>query len=233
MDWLPVPSWPGYFANELGQIRGRRGWILTPQPQDGYLVVKPCRDGKAYLRRVHVMVCEAFHGPKPTPRHEAAHGDGDRANCRPGNLRWATHKENSADMFAHGTKPIGEKHWRSQLTNLEVDAIRKVYAENRASSGYIRRGARAQLAKDYGVSVEVIKSIGRGRRSAGPAVVRAAASQDNFSGKGASDPGPTPVRPRVLTHDALAGNGTQDTMRLPPSNHPRAGLKAHSWKGRT
>ena len=50
-------------------------------------------------KHVHTIVCEHEHGPKPTPKHEVAHG------CRNGrygcvtarHLRWATHIENKAD----------------------------------------------------------------------------------------------------------------------------------------
>lgn len=59
-------------------------------------------------RRLHRLVCEAFHGPEPQPGMDAAHNDGDRRNNHANNLRWATRAENIADQWSHGT------HWRQR-----------------------------------------------------------------------------------------------------------------------
>lgn len=48
--------------------------------------------GKNY--RVSRLVCEAFHGPAPFPRAVVMHLDDDQTNNTPGNLKWATQKEN-------------------------------------------------------------------------------------------------------------------------------------------
>jgi len=44
--------------------------------------------------KVHQLVCEAFHGPKPSPTHIVLHLDEDPSNNKPENLRWGTRKEN-------------------------------------------------------------------------------------------------------------------------------------------
>ena len=48
--------------------------------------------GKTY--KVHQLVCEAFHGPRPSPKHVVMHLDDNPLNNRADNLKWATQKEN-------------------------------------------------------------------------------------------------------------------------------------------
>lgn len=62
--------------------------------QDGRFIV--IYKGKTY--KVHQLVCEAFHGPKP-PEPEIGlvvvmHLDENSANNRPANLAWGTQKQN-------------------------------------------------------------------------------------------------------------------------------------------
>ena len=44
--------------------------------------------------RVHQLVCEAFHGPRPSPSHIVLHLNEEASDNRPENLRWGTRKEN-------------------------------------------------------------------------------------------------------------------------------------------
>lgn len=44
--------------------------------------------------KVHILVCEAFNGPKPFPKAVVMHDDEDGSNNVPGNLKWGTQKEN-------------------------------------------------------------------------------------------------------------------------------------------
>lgn len=157
--WHPIPSWPGYFANVRGQIRGRRGKPLKPfHRPDGYVHVALCDNGRKVQRMVHALVCEAFHGPKPPNKDLAAHGDGHRSNNVPSNLRWATYKENSADMVAHGTRMSGEKHPNAQLSEAQVREIRRRHQAVRGNV-YAKRGTRIELAAAFNVSVSIIKDV--------------------------------------------------------------------------
>lgn len=51
--------------------------------------------------KVHKLVCEAFHGPKPFDGAVVIHIDENALNNRPENLKWGTMKEN---MNAEGFK---------------------------------------------------------------------------------------------------------------------------------
>jgi len=44
--------------------------------------------------KVHQVVCEAFHGPRPSDKHVVSHLNEDATDNRPENLCWATQKDN-------------------------------------------------------------------------------------------------------------------------------------------
>lgn len=62
---------------------------------DGYGMV--WRDGK--LNNVHRLLCEAIHGPPPTPDHQAAHscGNGGLGCSTKRHLSWKTRIQNKED----------------------------------------------------------------------------------------------------------------------------------------
>ena len=49
------------------------------------------------LYMFHQVVCEAFHGHRPSGKTEIAHYNGDKLDNRAENLRWASVKENRDD----------------------------------------------------------------------------------------------------------------------------------------
>lgn len=107
------------------------------------------------MRRVHVVVCEAVYGPRPSPKHEAAHscGKGHKQCVNPNHLRWATHAENQADKIKHGTACRGETSHASKLTTADVRRIR-------ALRGQI---GSEQLGRMFGVNGSSIVAIQRRR----------------------------------------------------------------------
>ena len=117
--WRPVPSEPGVLASSWGRFLlppryaplpngGYR--VYTPKPRSGavsrantsaqhtYLLAMVYRTGedksRQHPRKVHQLVCEAFHGPKPFPEAVVIHINEDAHDNRPENLRWGTQKEN-------------------------------------------------------------------------------------------------------------------------------------------
>lgn len=82
--------------------RIRRPRILKGALSGGYPAVNLCfGGGRTQTNHVHVLVCVAFHGPRP-PQHEACHRDGDRLNARAENLYWGTQAQNRADAYVKG-----------------------------------------------------------------------------------------------------------------------------------
>ena len=110
--WKLVPSLPGVLASDEGRI------LFPPRhaplPNGGYRLYVPkpitgndCRSAPGANHvykgvrsafygtlKVHQIVCEAFHGPKPFPKAVVIHLDENALNNRPENLRWGTQKEN-------------------------------------------------------------------------------------------------------------------------------------------
>ena len=122
--WKPVPSEPGVLASNFGRIVQAPSY--QPLPNGGFKAVLPkprigcATSSKASAahqyrvimlrrnepgrrqspRKVHQLVCEAFHGPKPFPAAVVIHLDEDGLNNCADNLKWGTQKENmNAPMF--------------------------------------------------------------------------------------------------------------------------------------
>lgn len=98
------------------------------------------RDGVAVKESLHVVVAEAFLGPRPKGK-ECAHLDGNKQNCLPENLAWKTHRENEADKERHGTR-------KRALTREQIIKVRAEYRWFKNTG--------AMLAAQYGVSASVI-----------------------------------------------------------------------------
>lgn len=150
-EWRTAPGFPDYAVSNEGRVKRERGAVLK-QRAYRYAQVTLYREKKPSLVLVHRLVCHAFHGAPPSPKHHAAHNDGVRTNNHAGNLRWATARENEADKIAHGTslagrasavpierRPYGARHGRhtkpeatargeragrAKLTEAQVIAIR-------------------------------------------------------------------------------------------------------------
>lgn len=101
----------GYEVSDLGEVRNPRNFNRKLRPQvtaRGHLVASMTNDeGKFTRKSIHRLVCEAWHGPAPTEKHQAAHYDCDPTNNRPENLRWATQAENLADCKRNGCRSSG------------------------------------------------------------------------------------------------------------------------------
>ena len=135
--WRPVPQVPGYEVSENGAVRrtlpGHKtyiGKLLRPKRhQFGYPRYGLTIQGKKKSFEAHILVLLAFCGPKPFPRAEARHHDGNPQNNHISNLSWSTHRDNQADKGRHGTDPVGSRNGFAKLTEADIPNIRRDYAE--------------------------------------------------------------------------------------------------------
>lgn len=135
--WRPIQGPEGYEVSGKGQVRSldrvvaykkngkivtykKKGLILKPETDRGY---KKVMLGRGNRRYVHELVCTAFEGEKPSPKHETRHLNGVRGANRSENLVWGTRQENAADRARHGTQPYGENSPVAKLTEVQARLV--------------------------------------------------------------------------------------------------------------
>lgn len=160
MRWKEIPAFPNYEVSGTGLVRRKDGRMpRIGKDSNGYPRCTLGRDGKFVGKNIHILVLEAFVGPRPGPinKWDACHKDGSRTNNILSNLKWATRKENVADSIGHGTFIYGERQGLAKLTNQQVLDIK---------SQHYMGIKQAALAKKYGVSKQQICRIIKGQRRA-------------------------------------------------------------------
>lgn len=161
--WLPVVGLDGFYeVSDQGRVRSLRfrnkqtnrlresPLILSQWAAAGgdYWAVTLRQDQISIHRLVHHLVLEAFVGPRP-PDHETAHGPKGPGCNWLHNIRWATSKENTADIIAAGNFQMGERHYAARLTVEKVRQIKRLKGIQRPR----------EIAETFGVSTSAIKSI--------------------------------------------------------------------------
>jgi hypothetical protein len=128
VEWREIN--PDYIVSSDGQVGSRRRGklkILKPRRHNGYLdLLIWTGSGPKRRRTVHQLVAEQFLGPKPTPRHQVNHKNGNRADNRDCNLEWVTpsqNKQHSYDVLGKKS-PRGEASGQARLTEDNVREIR-------------------------------------------------------------------------------------------------------------
>lgn len=137
------------YANIRNGKRLVKGKNLTlSKNKVGYMTVYFSVNGKGKHKKVHRLVCEAFH-EKPIDKNIVNHKDGNKTNNNVDNLEWCTSKENIAHAIKEGLwTNIGETHKDNVLKEHEVLEIR-----NNHNDSYDK------LAEIYGVSRSTIADI--------------------------------------------------------------------------
>jgi hypothetical protein len=176
--WKPIPGIEDFYeASSLGRIRSvvRTKTVLrngkTVSRRIGGTIRKPCLNangrhmvhlscnGISITTSVHRLVCRAFHG-EPGQGQIVAHFDGIPTNNVPGNLRWATYKQNYQDRYRHGTDLRGDKQYGAKLT---WEKVREIRASTEPAK---------VLAKRYGVYWSTINKIWRNEKWVDPSYTR-------------------------------------------------------------
>ena len=117
--WRPVLGFEGlYEVSDLGRVRSlpgghRKGIVLAakmPSDPRQYAGVWLHQGGKRFRRHIHVLVAEAFLPPRPSPKHQVRHFNGDRTQNYADNFLWGTSRDNAADRARHGRTVSGPDH---------------------------------------------------------------------------------------------------------------------------
>lgn len=167
-EWKPVLGYEGkYEVSSLGRVRSLRivsrnvnrlrnsPLVLSPALNGaGRLAVNLCNKRKRKGRPIHLIVLDAFQGPKP-PGCEGSHIDGDLHNNRADNLVWETRIENNARKAGHGTQVRGETANCAKLTDAKVREIKTLLA---------RGISKAAIGRQFGVSGSTVSEIAMGRK---------------------------------------------------------------------
>ena len=157
--WRDVVGYEGYYQvsdhGRVARVRKPKKDVLERKRikllkygynEQGRRSVGLCVGGKVKRFQVHVLVLEAFVGPRPEGM-QGRHLDGDYLNNNDFNLAWGLRSEN---MVRNGTSNQGVKHKLAKLRERDVVAIRKSDLGN-----YV-------LAKKYGVTGACIYAIRKG-----------------------------------------------------------------------
>lgn len=157
---VEIPSAPGYYANHAGVILSSRKRSMLDglsvcrpaRHPDGYLLYDMYRGKKRIARRGHVLVAEAFLGPR-TAASVVRHLNGDPSDNRLSNLaRGAVDRKviRYPDRLRRGDS--------SPVAKLTAEQVREIRAELRNG----KRGCGAMLARRFGVSKATISLIKSG-----------------------------------------------------------------------
>lgn len=120
--WRPVVGFEEFYeVSDAGQIRSLARSVRAAYESRRNVpgrVLKPHQDARGYLnviltdgtvrkfKPVHLLVLEAFAGPRPEGM-VGCHGPGGQQDNRLSNLRWDTQSNNIRDQLRHGTHPSG------------------------------------------------------------------------------------------------------------------------------
>ena len=171
VEWRMVPGCP-YGASNDGRIRRvgvAQGAVVGRELQQrtsplGYKTVQLRVGGRHRHRFAHSLVALAFLGEPPEGQQTINHKNGIKADNRPENLEWVSHRQNIAHAVANGLTAVGERAGNARLTEAAVVEIRALYATVGPE----------QLSAKYGVSVGAIYDAAFGltwRHVSAPALV--------------------------------------------------------------
>lgn len=191
----PIEEFPGYFVSNLGKVYSdspRRGFYeLTPRPnKDGYLRVALKKagvkretgstrnqgKGKTFQSSVHLLVAEAFLGPKPNPKSQVDHINNQRDCNHINNLRYISSSDNVKKSFEYNLNATifgiqGDKLpnllKRGRILEMAEEGFsyreiaREVYPEYKQAHKFVKRILTERGSRVYISKLQVVKKCQR------------------------------------------------------------------------
>jgi hypothetical protein len=163
--WKPCVQDERYAVSNFGRVKRVVATLRHPLREsclkqqintNGYAEVSFFQDEKIRRYRVHQLICRAFHGDPPTPKHEPNHKDHVRTNNRAENLEWTTRKENLQWAKMHGRNNRGSRNGRSKLAESDVLQIIHLLKTTQLKHTVI--------ADQFGVTDGAVQQINVGKR---------------------------------------------------------------------
>ena len=148
--WLPVPYWEGlYEVSSHGRLR-RSGRIIhgSVNKQGHRNVILRGRGNRSTC--IHVLVAEAFLGPRPEGL-VVRHGKNGVDDNSVENLSYGTQLQNIHDKKRDGTWQVADTAGRRTLTS---EQAREIYCSSESST---------TLGERFGVDATTIRAIWRGK----------------------------------------------------------------------
>lgn len=105
-------------------------------------------DGVRKVKYVHDLVANAFLN-KPNNQYVVNHIDGNKLHNCVSNLEWVSYAQNNQHAYDNGLHGKGERHYKSKLTNKDVQSIRQAG----------KTGTYDSIAKRYHVSKATIRDV--------------------------------------------------------------------------
>lgn len=174
--WLPVVGYEEYFlVSETGRIfskRTNKELKLNKTKRGGYLSFTTRfggRKSKTKLFKVHILVCEAFNGPRPNEEQiYALHWDDNKLNNHYSNLRWGSIRENTEDAIRNNKlKNTKRKIYRGEenkLSKLKDDMVKEILNNFSSLELSSRWQKICHYAVKFGVSKYTIRAIVNGKK---------------------------------------------------------------------
>lgn len=151
----PIPNYPNYYIGNLGNVWsdawGKRKLVAKRKHRDGRIYVMLWKNNQRKCFYVHRIMAECWMD-KIDGLTDVFFRNGDKTDCRLENLYFAKQLPNKPTWNA-STKAKGETcTWWVKLKEREVIEI------------YLSKKSRDELAKQYGVSRELVSMIKNDKR---------------------------------------------------------------------
>ena len=191
----PLEEFPGYFVSNLGKVYSdspRKGFYELPTRanKDGYLRVGLKKrgvkrktgsatnqgKGKTFQRSVHILVAEAFFGPKPNSKTQVDHINNQRDCNHINNLRYVSASDNvkksfeynlNANLFGIQGDKLPNLLKRGRILEMAEEGFsyreiaREVYPEYKQAHKFVKRILTERGSRVYISKLQVVKKCQR------------------------------------------------------------------------